>query len=458
MRKFAVLRILVILILSVTVAYGDSGNDSWPTWRGPHMMGISPEGNPPITWSETENIKWKVELTGDGSNSSPIIWEDKIFFQSAVKTDKKPEGAVETPEEKNQEQSGQPGGGRRGGGRFGVTTPINIYEFKVVCLDRKTGKMLWEKTVCEVVPHEGHHQDHGFASYSPVTDGKLIWANFGSRGVYCLDMDGNLKWKKDLGLKNTRASFGEGNSPALAGDNLIVLKDHEGDSFICALNQTTGEEVWKQSRDESTSWTSPIVTEFEGQTQIIVSGTNRTRCYNAGSGELIWECGGQTRNVIPTPVLGFGMVFCTSGFRGSKLQAIKLGKTGDLTGTDAIAWEVNKGTPYVPSPLLYGDKIYVCSGNNGVISCYNAQTGKPYYVEKDLEGIKNIYASPVGAADRVYFVGRDGTAYVLKNTDTFEVLAVNKLDDPIDCAAAIVGEEMYIKGKKFLYCLANSDK
>lgn len=446
MKKLLSLQFILILVISFSYVYGKTNNDSWPTWRGPDMMGISSEGNPPTKWSETENIKWKVKLTGDGSDSSPIIWKDKIFFQTAVKTDKAVEAAAEP---KNEEQ----GGGRR---RPGGKKPTNFYKFNVVCLDRKTGKQLWEKTVTEVLPHEGHHGDHGLASYSPVTDGEFIWADFGSRGVYCLDMEGNIKWQKDLGQMTIRASFGEGGSPTLAGDNLIIVMDQEGDSFIYALNKKTGETAWKKDRDEPTAWTTPIITDVKGQSQIIVNGSNRVRGYNAKDGELIWECSGQTQNVIPTPVLGFDMVFCTSGFRGSKLQAIKLGKTGNLTGTDAIAWEVNEDTPYVPSPILYKDKLYVGSGNNNIISCYNAKTGKPYYVKQKLEEIKNIYASPAAAAGNVYFAGRNGVTYVIKNSETFEVIAVNKLDDGIDCSPAIVGNEIYLKGKKNFYCISGS--
>jgi len=442
MKKSVSIQFILILVLSFSCVYGETSNDSWPTWRGPNMMGISPEGNPPTKWSETENIKWKVKLTGDGSDSSPVIWEDKIFFQSAVETDKKADGAAE-PKEENQ----------GGGGRPRAKKPTNFYKFNVVCLDRKTGKQLWETTVAEVLPHEGHHPDHGFASFSPVTDGKLILANFGSRGLYCLDMKGNIKWQKDLGKMNIKAGFGEGGSPNLAGENLIVVRDHEGDSFIYALNKKTGEIAWEKSRDEGTLWTSPIVADVNGQSQIIVNGSNRIRSYNAKNGDLIWECSGQTANAIPTPVLSSDMVFCTSGFRGSKLQAIKLGKTGDLTGTDAIAWELNEDTPYVPSPILYKDKLYVGSGNKNIISCYNAKTGKPYYVKQKLEEIKDVYASPAAAADRVYFVGRNGITYVIKNSDKLEVISVNKLDDGIDCSPAIAGNEIYLKGKKNLYCI-----
>jgi len=426
-----------------------AADPAWPTWRGAGMSGISPDGNPPVKWSETENILWKVKLEGDPSDGSPVISGDKIIFQSAVDTGKKSDAAAAAEPAPQSAPGGRPG---RGPAR----APSSIYQFNVVCLDRNTGKEIWKTTVCEVVPHEGHHGDHGFASYSPVTDGKRIWADFGSRGVYCLDMDGKILWQRDLAQKTIRAGFGEGGSPALVDELLIVLVDHEGPSFIAALNKDTGKTVWKQDRDEKTSWTTPLVVQHDGQTQIVVTGRNRTRAYDPKDGTVIWECGGQTENVIPTPVTGFDMVFCTSGFRGSKLQAIKLGKTGDLTGTDAVAWEVNEGTPYVPSPLLYEDKVYVNAVNNPDIYCYNAKTGKPYYVKQNLGEMKGMYASPVGAAGRVYFVGRNGVTYVLSNTDEYKLLSVNKLDDGIDASPALVGDRIYLRGKQNLYCIAES--
>lgn len=445
MKNSILCQIMAIVVLFTAVVQGGSDPEYWPTWRGPNMMGITAEGNPPVKWSESDNIKWKVKLTGDGSDSSPIIWKDKIFFQTAVDTNQK---GIDAP--KNEEDDKE--GGER---KFGGKKPSNIYKFNVVCLDRKTGKLVWEKTVSEILPHEGHHGDHGFASSSPVTDGKLIWANFGSRGLHCLDMDGNLKWSKELGKMDTVMSFGEGSSPTLAGDAVIVVVDHQGDSYIVAFNKDTGELIWKKDRDEGTSWATPIPVEVNGKIQVVASATNLIRSYDVETGDVIWQCGGQTKNVIPSPVVGFGMIYCTSGFRGSALQAIELGRTGDLSDTDAIKWHVEEATPYVPSPLLYGDKLYVSSGNKGVISCYNAKTGESYFLKEQLEEIDGIYASPAGASDRIYFVGRNGVTYVVNSSEKFEVLAVNKLDDKIDCSPAFVDDEIYLKGKQYLYCIAN---
>lgn len=431
-----------LMVFGSVRAWGVSDGQYWPAWRGPDYTGISPKGNPPVTWSESQNVKWKIKLSGDGSNSSAVIWGNKIFFQEALKTD---------VQGKPSASSGNSGGSRGPGG----SPPSNVYKFNLVCVDRSSGSVLWEKTLREELPHEGHHADHGFASFSPVTDGKLVWAYFGSRGLHCLDVDGNVKWSKDLGRMNTVMSFGEGGSLAVAGDAAIVVMDHEGGSAIYAVNKETGELLWKKDRDERTSWATPLPVEVNGKIQIVTGATNLIRSYDLQTGELIWQCAGLTRNVIPSPVAGFGMVYCTSGYQGSSLMAIELGRMGNLSGTDAVKWHVKEATPYVPSPLLYGDKLYVCSVNQGVVSCYNARTGEPYFLKEELEQIDGIYASGTGAAGRVYFVGRNGVTYVLKHSEKFEVLAVNKLDDKFECSPAFADNELYLKGKEHLYCIAN---
>ncbi|MHC4121494.1 MAG: outer membrane protein assembly factor BamB family protein [Planctomycetota bacterium] len=489
MKKLLLSQIVLMVLLGAGVALG---GDNWPTWRGPDTMGIASGGNPPLEWSETKNIKWKVKLEGDASNSSPVIWGDKIFFQTSVDTKIKddtptPEPApMSGPGGRGGHPGGAPGGrpgggerggfrgrpggggsggrpggggrgGRPGGGGFGrsMSKPTTQYKFNLLCMDRETGNPLWEKTVCQVKPHQGHHGDHGFASFTPVTDGKLVWATYGSRGIYCYDVDGNKVWSKELPTMTTM--FGEGGSPSLAGDAVIVLADQRGDSFIFAFDKKTGALLWKKARDEPTSYATPLPVTVDGKLQVIVSATNFIRSYDVKTGDVIWQCSGQTRNVIPTPVVGSGVVYCTSGYRGNALQAIKLGGNGDLSNSDAVIWQVNeRTTPYVPSPLLYGGRIYVCKGNDEVLSCYDAKTGTPHFAEQKMEEMDGVYASPTAAAGRIYFVGRNGVSYVLKPSDKFEVLAVNTLDDKIDCSPAFVGDEMYLKGKQNLYCIAAS--
>ena len=425
---------------------------NWPQWRGPAFNGTAPQGSAPTTWSETENVKWKFAIPGLGT-STPIVWEDQVFILTAVEAGKPaaaPPPAAEPPPAGDRPRRG-PGGGGGGMRSEKPTTPV---QFVIISLDRKTGKPLWQKTAREQVPHEGHHRDHGFASGSPFTDGEHIFAWFGSFGLYCYDMKGNLQWEKDLGDMQTRNSFGEGSTPALHGDTIVVNWDHEGEDFIVALDKKTGKERWRQKRDEPTTWSTPLVVEHGGKTQVVVSATNRIRSYDLATGIQIWECGGMTTNAIPTPISEAGRLYAISGFRGAALLAINLGRTGDLTGTDAIAWQHGKNTPYVPSPLLVGGRLYFYSGNNGTLSIFDAATGKPF-VEAERIGdlLGGVYASPVSADGRIYLVGRDGKTVVIKQADKIEILATNKLDDRIDASPAIVGKNLFLRGHQSLYCI-----
>lgn len=456
MKTSGMVKVAVTLILCAAAQLA-SGDDFWPTWRGPQATGVAAKGNPPSTWSEKENIKWKVEIPGQGQ-SSPVIWENKIFFQTAIDTGKAG-AAVAAPAASAAPAAAAPGGrgGRGGRGGFGGgPAPKTILKFDVVCLDRATGKILWEKTATEAVPHEGHQQTGSFSAASPVTDGKHIWASFGSRGLYCYDMDGNLKWSKPLVQMKILFAFGEGSSPCLAGDAIVVVCDHEAGSVIFAFNKETGDLLWKKDRDEKTSWATPVAVEGGGKLQVVTNATKATRSYDAKTGDLIWQSTGQTRNAIPTSIPGFGMIYCLSGYMGSSLQAIRLDRTGDLTGTDGIAWQMKDGTPYVPSPVLMGERLFFCGdgGNKGLLSCTNATTGKALYSKKPLPGVDQLYASFVGVGDRLYVAARNGTVAVVKNADAFEIMATNKLDDTIDATPAIVGDELYIRGSKYFYCIA----
>jgi outer membrane protein assembly factor BamB len=453
MRAMRIQRAFLVIVLAFCGAAGAlAATDAmrhWPQWRGPAANGVAPFGDPPVEWAEDRNVRWKVKVPGYGT-STPIIWGTQVFIQTAIATGRKPEtgSAASRPDTAPLAGRGGPGPGK----------VDEVYQWVLLCYDRTTGDVLWQKVAREELPHEGHHQDHGFASASPVTDGERVFAHFGSRGLYCYDLQGNLKWDKDLGRMQTRNGFGEGSSPALYGDTIVVNWDHEGDDFIVALDQKTGKELWRQKRDEHTTWSTPLVVEFEGKPQVVVSATGKVRSYDLKTGGQIWECAGMTANVIPTPVSGFGMVYPISGFQGNALLAIRLGKTGDLTDSDAISWSHHRGTPYVPSPLLYDDRIYFLGGNNGVLSCFDAKQGKAVIEQQRLEGIAGVYASPVGAGGRIYVVGRDGSSIVLKRGDTVDVLARNKLGDRIDASPAVVGKELFLRGHQYLYCIAEREK
>jgi outer membrane protein assembly factor BamB len=444
MKKISiVLGALMAIILVMAAAQDPSGSDKyWHQWRGPQMNGISANGNPPLEWSESKNVKWKVAIPGRG-HSTPIIWENRIFILTAVPLE--PEAK---PAEKEEEQ-----GGRRG--MPSRKTDIK-HRFDVLCLDRGDGRVIWQKTVKEEVPQEATHDLGSWASHSPVTDGEYVYAYFGSRGLFCLDAaDGSLKWERDFGQMSKRMEFGEGSSPAFYGDKIFILWDHEGDSFLYALDRETGQDVWKAERDEGTSWATPIVIEVDGKHQVITCATKLIRGYGFETGELIWQCGGMTPNAIPTPMVADGILYAMSGFRGNALLAIRLsGAKGDITGTDAIVWSYDgKETSYTPSGLLYGDKLYFLRSNNGILSCFNIKTGEPFYTGERIEGFGNLYTSPVGARDRVYILSQKGAMFVVAHGAEFKLLAKNQLDDSFHSSPAIVDDQMFLRGFENLYCI-----
>lgn len=454
-KSWAVPSLLVLIgfgQLFCGAARGAAADQYWPQWRGPFGTGAAPSANPPTTWSETSNVRWKTKIPGTGS-ATPIVWDNYVFVQTAIATGKK----VETPgPAPDPAAASQPPPRRGRGGMMGGEKPTEVYQFALLCLDRQTGKVLWQKIAREEVPHEGFRPNEGsFASQSPVTDGKHVYAYFGSRGLYCYDMTGKLEWSKDFGQMRISMGFGEGSSPTLYGDALVVIWDHEGDSFITALDKNTGKELWKMPRDEKTTWATPLVVEVDGKPQVITDATRKIRSYDLATGKLIWECGGLTRNVIPSPVAANETLYAMSGFQGNALLAIRLrGRTGDLTGTDAIVWSHNKNTSYAPSPLLYGDKLYFFGNNNGILSCLDAKSGQALIDAERIEAIPNVYASPVGAGGRVYLAGRNGAVVVLKQSDKLEVLATNQLDEKFDASPAVVGREIFLRGHDYLYCIA----
>jgi outer membrane protein assembly factor BamB len=448
---------LLACALIVTVVSSSALAENWPQWRGPLGTGVAPDADPPTTWSESQNIKWKVRIPGGGS-ATPIVWGNQVFIQTAIP--QAGQAAEATPAEGadvigfQAEPPRRGGRGGRGGGFGRGGAPTQPYQFALLCIDRATGKTVWEKVAKQEIPHEGTHGTNTFASHSPVTDGQVVIAFFGSRGVHCFDMQGNLKWSEDLGRMRAKNGFGEGASPALAGDKLIVQWDHEGEDFIAAFNKNTGDEIWRTPRDEDTTWSTPLVVQHEGKFQIITAATGKVVSYDLETGKEIWSHAGLTANTIPTPVYADGVVYVTAGFRGSALYAIRLGKTGNLTGTDAVVWSHKKSTPYVPSPLLYGNRLYFYASNNAILSIFDARTGKALVDSQRLDAPRSVYASPVGAAGKVYLTGREGTVAVIKDADQIEVLATNRLDEGIDASPAIAGKEIFLRGKEHLYCIA----
>ena len=467
MKKLLAFSVALCCTSSIAIA------ENWTHWRGPLGNGVSETAQPPTQWSETQNVKWKVEIPGKGSGS-PIIWENKVFVISAVPTGNSGAAAGGASESRgaaggrgqgagSRGQGGRAGrgpggpGGRGGRGGRGGGGPLPNLDFKVFCYDRSNGTLLWEQTATNATPHQATHSTNGFASASPCTDGEHVYVNFGSRGLYCYSMDGELKWSRtDLGKMETRNAFGEGSSPTLVGNKLILPWDHEGASAIYALNKGSGETIWKTPRDEPTCWATPLIVENGGTQQIIMNGQNYARAYDLESGKELWRCGGQTDRPVASAVVHNEMVFIGSGYRGSFLGAFKLDGSGDIAGTNNVAWTVNRDTPDIASPLLSEGRIYFFKGKSGILSCLDAATGKPHYNASRVNGLGTmIYASPIAAGGNVYLTDREGTTVVIKDGPKLEIVATNSLGETIDATPAPVDNELFIRGEKHLFCISN---
>jgi len=383
-------------------------------------------------------VKWKVEIPGKG-HATPIVWGNQIIVQTAVATDKKAEQSA---------ASAAPAS------PMSPTQTDLIHQFKVISIDKTSGKTNWQTVVKEEAPLERTHELGSWASNSPATDGENIYSFFGSRGLYCLDFKGNIKWERNFGQMEIAASFGEGSSPAVYKDKVFVQWDHQKKSYLYALDKKTGKEAWTAERDEKTSWATPLVVEINGKAQVITSASNKVRSYDAETGKVIWECTGMTANVIPNPIYADGILYLLSGFRGNAIKAIDLAKaTGDITGTGAILWEYNQDAPYTPSGVLLDGKLYFLKGNNGIMTCLNAKDGKVLYSNQKAEGITNIFSSPTASKDRIY-IAAIGVVDVVKAGSEFSLLSKNTLDDTFEASPVIVGKDLFLRGAKYLYCIS----
>jgi len=415
--------------------------ENWPRWRGPNADGSSKTANPPTTWSEQRNIKWKIEIPGRGS-STPIVWEDNVFILTAIKTEREREAGKKRAKISL--------GSLIGAGVRPAQT--HYHQFVVLCYDRKTGEEKWRTVATEAVPHEPGHKTNSFASYSPVTNGKRLFVSFGSHGVYCFDMQGKKVWGKDLGTMETQMGYGEGSSPALHDDTLIVPFDHEKQSFYAALDTSTGEQKWRVDRDEASTWSTPTIVPHKGGHQVIASGVV-VRSYDLETGSQIWQCGGQAFSPIPCPIVKDGVTYCMTGFLGNAIYAISLDAKGDVSDTDAVLWKRNDAAPYVASAVLYEDQLYYTKSLGNILTSVKASSGETVFEKQRIPGVRSLYASPVAASNRIYFTGRGGATVVLKHGNSFEVLATNRLDDTFDGSPAIVDDEMFLRGEKYLYCI-----
>lgn len=407
--------ILILLLSNVSFA------DDWAHWRGPSGNGVSLNADPPTAWSDTQNIKWKVSIPGK-SSGSPVIWGQQVFVVTAVPTGKQ-------------------------------TGNLPELDFKLLAFDRTNGQLQWERSAVVATPHEATHSTNSFASASPCTDGEHVYAHFGSRGLYCYTMDGELKWKRDFGDMTTRNSFGEGSSPTIEGDLILVPWDHEGPSFLYALDKRTGNEVWKTERDEPSCWATPLIVQWQGKKQVIMNGQTSARSYDLETGKELWHCAGQTQRPAASPVFDGTQVYVGSGFRGSFLAAFQLDGQGDIEDTKHVVWSVNRNTPDIASLLLSEGRLYYTKEKSAVLTCVEAATGKPFYSAKRVPELRTLYASPIAAGGHVYITDRDGTTVVLKDAKQFEVVSINSVGETVDATPAPVDNQLFIRGEQHLYCI-----
>ena len=413
------------------VLLGWSTPAQWPQWRGPFNTGMA-EGDAPLRWDDTTNIRWKLSIPGKG-HSTPVVAGQHLFLTTAVPTGKGTAAA---------------GPGRAGGGAGAGFE----HRFEVIAINRETGRIAWRRTATVASPHEGHHRTYGsFASNSPVTDGTRLFAFFGSRGLFAYDLQGTLLWQKDFGVRmRMDMAFGEGTPLTLHDGRLLLHFDHLDTGFLVMLDPATGREIWRVKRTERYNWAAPYVATHNGRRQIIMSGET-VRGYDFDSGQFLWEAAGLGENTIPQPVQHDDLVFAMSGHTIRMLMAIRLGQPGILTDTDAIAWSTPRGASYTPSPLLHEGRLYVLT-DSGLLSAFDAATGKPFYQQARLPRPYSFKASPVGANGKLYLATEDEDVVVVRMGDRLEVLATNTLKGQSFIASpVIVDGEIYLRSQTQLF-------
>jgi outer membrane protein assembly factor BamB len=431
MRLLTMMAVAVAVMLRLAAVSGTE----WSQWRGPLNNGMA-IGDAPVKW-DADDIRWRLEIPGRG-HSTPVVAGNRMFLTTAIPTGKG--SAPKTP-------------GRAGGGADAGLE----HRFDILAIDLTTGKLLWQRTAIVATPHEGYHHVYGsFASNSPVTDGTRVFAFFGSRGLYAYDMAGELLWKKDFGVRmRMDMAFGEGTALTLHDGRLLLHFDHLDGGFLVMLDPATGREIWRTKRTEQYNWAAPYVAQHDGRRQVIVNGL-KVRGYDFETGEFLWEAAGLGENTIPQPVQHEDLVFAMSGHTVRMLMAVRLGRKGDLTGTDAIVWSTARGASYTPSPLLHDGRLYVVT-DSGLISCFDANTGQPHYQQRRLPKPYNFKASPVGASGRLYLATEEGDVVVLRMGDRFEVLATNTFDDQSFIASPVVVDgTIYLRSRTHLFAIGEA--
>jgi outer membrane protein assembly factor BamB len=437
--------VCLVAVFAFAAPTVEAKGGNWPQWRGPEGQGVSVETGLPTEWGATKNIKWKTPIAGRG-HSSPIVWGKKIFLTTAIEGEVIP-GAKPGVTHKMADGSDFVHPDAMGADRK--------HTFKVVALDRETGKILWERVAYEGAVYDSRHKKASFASSTPATDGKYVFAFFGAEGLYAYDYSGKLVWKQNLGKLGT-ASVGYGVSPILYGNLVIMQCDDSGsNSFIAAFDKKTGKEAWRVARKVDLTWSTPVLVRTAKRTELVASAAEAIIAYDPQTGKELWRHEGLKSNAVNTPVVSNDLVVVTSGYPAKIALAIRAGGSGDITGTPQLVWKYNKGTAYVPSPILYGDYLYLMTGN-GSITGLEAKTGKVLYEAARVPKPAAFMASPVAFEDKILLTSEEGDTYVIKAGAKHEVLRTNSLGEPVYASPAIADEKLFIRGEKHLYCIANA--
>ncbi len=435
----SILLIGIALGISIEPVLAQSAN--WAGWRGNDGSGISTETNLPTEWSSTKNIKWKTAINGRG-HSSPIVWGKRVFLTTSIEGAVIPGAQAVRHVHKGQEWLHPDSVGAD-----------HSYTMKLLCLNADSGKILWEQPVYEGKVYDNRHRKNTYASPTPVTDGKYVYLSFEAEGLYAYDFNGKLIWKSSLG-SIAKGGMGYGTSPVIFEKLLILQCDQEyGEgSFIAAVDKATGKEVWRVARTNRRSWATPLLVKANGRTELVASGAESIIAYEPATGKELWRAPGVVSNPIPSPVVGHGLVFVTAGSQEKRAMAIRLGASGDLTNTSNIVWQFDKGTAYVPSPILYGDFLYLIS-DAGLITMMEAKSGKVMSQTRVPVPAK-FTASLVAYEGKLLMVSEDGDAFVMRvDGSAPEVLNVNSIAEPVYASPAIAGGKIFLRSEKNLYCI-----
>jgi outer membrane protein assembly factor BamB len=416
---------------------------NWPQWRGPGGQGVSTDKGLPTEWSAAKNVKWKTPIEGRG-HSSPIVWGNRIFLTTAIEGEILP-GAKPPIHKLGDSEYVHPdsvGADRR-------------HTLKVLCFDRRSGKLLWERTAYTGRVYDDRHRKATYADGTPVTDGRHVYAWFGSEGLYCYDFGGKLVWKRSFGPIATQG-MGNGTSPVLY-ENLVILQcdeDNGEKSFIVALDKRTGKEIWRTARHVEVSWTTPVIARAPDRVELIASGAQYIAAYDPVTGKELWRCKGTQGWTVATPLVGHGVVIASAAHPVKRAVAIRLGGSGDVTDTSQVVWQRDKGTGYTPSSILYGDYAYLMT-DRGILTCVDVRTGEVKYEGGRVPKPATFSASPVAYEDNILLSSEDGDVFVLKAGPKHEALRTNSLDEPIYASPAISNGAIFIRTTKHLYCIEN---